>query len=252
MHDVCSYENMTVSGHQAKKSKDDVCDIYRECVDEWDHDDAGTRTDTNQFNFKTIDNEKHPIRIWNTMCWSKHLENFHESETHQTHKSLNLGLTIGKTRLREFACPFIVEPTLESCVNIPISALTETMTSLSTSTRTKPHLSSELKQCTSELCTEFPNFEKCFTKRPKDLIKLTVCERSAQPNLTCKNKMPKIHRPNCLNGTCNLCGISNVYVQNCHIHSECAEVAKCILWDKAERAGGKTQLEPVEDDVIMK
>ena len=61
--------------------------------------------------------------------------------------------------------------------------------------------------------------------------------------------MQKLYHSNCVNSTCNLCSVSNIYISNCPVYSECTEVVKYILWDKAERAGGKTQLEPVECDL---
>ena len=146
-------------------------------------------------------------------------------------------------------CPCIVEPTSESCVNIPMSALSQIMISLSTAIRTKPNLTSNLKQCTCELHAKYQNFEKHFAKRPEDIIQLTACDRSAQPDLICQNKAPKLHHPNCVNGVCNLCSADNVDINKCPVCSGCNEVLKCILWDKAERACGKTQLEPFEHDL---
>ena len=42
-------------------------EIARRCIDEWAYDDTYTRIDTNQFKFKTVDDEKHSICIYNTM-----------------------------------------------------------------------------------------------------------------------------------------------------------------------------------------
>ena len=122
--------------------------------------------------------------ICNTMHWSKHLDRFHKSEICQKPQSTNPRFTIGITRSREFACPCAVEPASEYCVKIPVLALAEIMASLSTAIRTKPHLSSNLKRCTCALHDKYPKFEKYLTKIPEDLIKLTACKRSLQPN-TC-------------------------------------------------------------------
>ena len=97
LNNINCYENVVLEGLHTKKRKDNTYEIARACVDEWAHDDTCTRIDTNQFKFKTVDDEKHPIRTWNTMHWFKSLEKFHESEIYAKYKSLHPSLTIGNT-----------------------------------------------------------------------------------------------------------------------------------------------------------
>ena len=67
LNNIHCYENVVLEGHHTKKRKDNIYEIVCRCIDEWAHDDIYTRIDINQFKFKTVNDEKHPIRIWNTM-----------------------------------------------------------------------------------------------------------------------------------------------------------------------------------------
>ena len=245
MHDDNSYYNLPVAERRTKVRKDNVHDVAKQCVDEFVHGDECTRIDANQFKFKEIAGEKHPIRIWNQTCWSRRLEIFNKSEARNKNEQQCPSLAISETRLKQFICPCVKNPTSDSCVDVPISALTSVMHSLATFLRRNSDLKDALKECSCEFHSKCKIFEKMCNSRPEELIELTLCNRVAQPCLACENKIPKLHHPNCVNAVC--CNCSNVNVSSCPMHSQCAEKAKCILWQEAERAGGKTQLEPVEN-----
>lgn len=79
------------------------------------------------------------------MYWFRRLEKFHESEIHKKHQDTHTGLTIRRTRFREFIYPYIEEPTSESCVDIPMLALSEIIVFIGTTARKIPNLKSSLE-----------------------------------------------------------------------------------------------------------
>ena len=245
-----SYRNLDVSGRTLKKRKDNVFEVAKQCVDEFVHSEVCTRIDANQFKFKKIGDEKHPIRVWNHMHWQRRLEVFQESEICEKHKAQHPLLTIGKTRFRQFICPCMQEPRAESCVNIPMDELSNIMFSLASHIRTHTDLRNRLKSCTCPFHTKHKEFEKLHSQRPEEILKLTLCARQLQPHLMCSDKIPKIHHPNCVTDACANC--NTISINQCPTHSTCIEETKCMLWQEAARAGGKTQLEPVENYLATK
>ena len=62
VRDWRNYENIIDNNRCTKKRRYCVIDIASKCVDEFAHDDVCARIDTNQLKFKTVNNQKHPMR----------------------------------------------------------------------------------------------------------------------------------------------------------------------------------------------
>ena len=90
------------------------------------------------------------------------------------------------------------------------------------------------------------NFEKECNNRPDDIMKLALCDRMSQPLIGTK-KIPKLFYLKCVSDLCTNCG--NISMSKYPMHSQCTWITKCVIWQEDERAGGKTQLEPMENNL---
>ena len=103
-----------------------------------------------------------------------------------------------------------------------------------------------LANCTCPLHATDIALETHLNKRPEELCALTVCAPTLQTPLKYKNKIPKLHHPNCIH-SCSLCGINRLFPTiSCPIWNSCSDEVSVIVWEDAARSGGKTQLEQVE------
>ena len=127
-----------------------------------------------------------------------------------------------------------------------MSSMNKITNSLATAVRCNPCLKESVKACDCPFHAKHRNFEKMLNGRPEDLLKLTLCQRIEQPDLKCRCDIPKLYHPNCVIKPCTNC-TSILPIFDCKIYSEHAEKFKSILWQEAEMAGAKTQLEPVEN-----
>ena len=88
-----------------------------------------------------------------------------------------------------------------------------------------------------------------YNHRQDDIMKLALCDRAPQPHIICTKKISKLFHPKCVSDLCTNCG--NISMSKCPTHSQYTEITKSVLWQEAERAGDKTQLETVENNLPM-
>ena len=69
-----------MSSNEANIRSNSNIDIQRACTNEWCHTDHDARIYINQFKVVEVNNEKHPVRIWNTMHWNHRIEGLQNSE----------------------------------------------------------------------------------------------------------------------------------------------------------------------------
>lgn len=242
-----SYDNVTTEYHRKQKRWKDCClDIAKQCVDDFYHSEEATRIDTNQFKFHEVSKtEKYPYRIWNNPYWYQRFDQFVNSSCYARYRSKHNLLTIGKTRFRQLICPCIKDAKAHSCVNIPMTALSELMLTLKNFHLFNPSFNEQISACDCPMHSNNKNFETMLKLRPEEMLELTLCKPKMQSKLLCNGKIPKVHSPTCVD-SCALCGVKKLKLDTCPIWNNSTNIVSAIIWDKAECAGGKTQLEPME------
>lgn len=248
-----NYEQITTNSLdyncQQKKRKDYCYDMAKKCVNEWVHGEEVNRIDTNQFKFHEVSKqEKHPYSIWNTVYWYQRFNQFVSRDIYAKYRSRNHLLTVSRTRFLELICPCIKEPKAHSCVNIPMTALSELMLVLKNFFLFNPEFNSKICSCDCALHNKYKNFEDNLKKKPEELIELTLCSAKRKSKLLNDGKIPKMFCPSCVD-SCSECGVDSLYLDLCPVWNKCEEVVAEIVWEESARAGGKTQLEPVEKDL---